>query len=254
MKSVLLKHGGRSALPSHRARGTLHGPRARSSPARPDARREGGFTLVEMIAVMTIVAILATVIIGGVVFSQRRARIAATKALLGKLSMAINTYRADYGAYPPNTRPSTGWAGWYTDPGDGLNMPSETLWYFLTGIYEDEDLSDIDRKKMARKSPYIDLREADLKRTGVAFWMNNLDNVKDTPADEYPEIVDAWGSPIHYVSINSLNAGLPKGNPESFDLVVRGPDRLTGPPYDDRDTQVNGKYPNRDNMANFTYE
>ena len=56
-------------------------------------------------------------------------------------------------------------------------------------------------------------------------------------------------------TINGLIEGISE---ESFDLISRGPDRLTGDPYDDREASVvkgtKTFYPNRDNIANFPLE
>jgi prepilin-type N-terminal cleavage/methylation domain-containing protein len=237
------------------------------------AKRGGGFTLVELIAVMTIIAILSAVVVGAVVFAGKRAAVAASSGLLGKLSVAINAYHSDYGAYPPDGCPSGGWSGWYTDPGANLNMPAETLYYFLAGIYEDSSLSPADRQRMARKTPYLSFRERDIRHTGMLFEMTAALQNRGDPnastgsggafadADAFPEIVDAWGIPIYYQANDGIGND-PLVNTQSFDLVSRGPDRLTASPYGDRDVQVNvtvdgntvTKTPNRDNITNFSYE
>ncbi|KKU04152.1 MAG: Type II secretion pathway protein XcpT [Candidatus Woesebacteria bacterium GW2011_GWC2_47_16] len=60
-----------------------------------------GFTLVELLVVMAIIAILATVIIGGFRSSQMRGRDAQRKSDLKQIANALEIFFADYGKYPP---------------------------------------------------------------------------------------------------------------------------------------------------------
>ena len=60
-----------------------------------------GFTLVELLVVMAIIAILATVIIGGFRSSQMRGRDAQRKSDLKQVANALEIFFTDYGKYPP---------------------------------------------------------------------------------------------------------------------------------------------------------
>lgn len=60
-----------------------------------------GFTLVELLVVMAIIAVLATVIIGGFRSSQMRGRDSQRKADLKQISNALELFFQDYGRYPP---------------------------------------------------------------------------------------------------------------------------------------------------------
>lgn len=59
------------------------------------------FTLVELLVVMAIISILATVIIGGFRSSQLRGKDAQRKSDLKQIATAIELFFADYGKYPP---------------------------------------------------------------------------------------------------------------------------------------------------------
>lgn len=59
-----------------------------------------GFTLVELLVVMSIMGILTVVLASSFVNSQERSRDAARKANLKSLSDALNMYYADNGKYP----------------------------------------------------------------------------------------------------------------------------------------------------------
>ncbi|MGL5839964.1 MAG: type II secretion system major pseudopilin GspG [Sphingorhabdus sp.] len=71
-------------------------------PARPN-----GFTLVELMVVIFIVGLLATIVVINVLPSQDKAMVQKTKADIAILSQAMETYRLDNLAYP--------------DAGQGLN-------------------------------------------------------------------------------------------------------------------------------------
>ncbi len=63
-------------------------------------RKNLGFTLVEMLLVMTIMGILATVVIINVSGSGKDARIVATRASITSIKAAIQTFEIKTGNYP----------------------------------------------------------------------------------------------------------------------------------------------------------
>lgn len=64
-------------------------------------RRLAGFTLVELLVVMTIIAILLTVAVPRYMGSVDSAKEAALKSSLARMREAIDQYHADKGLYPP---------------------------------------------------------------------------------------------------------------------------------------------------------
>lgn len=60
-----------------------------------------GVTLIEMLTVVTVIAILAGMIFKLFTMAIRTGERAATVAVVEQLAMAVNEYRAVYGSYPP---------------------------------------------------------------------------------------------------------------------------------------------------------
>ena len=65
-------------------------------------RGQKGFTLIELIVVVTIIGILAGVAIANVKFAQQKAREAALRHNLFEMRKAIDDYYADKQKYPAN--------------------------------------------------------------------------------------------------------------------------------------------------------
>lgn len=63
--------------------------------------KASGFTLVELLVVMAIIAILVTVVVGGFRSSQMRGRDAGRKSDLKQIANALELFFLDYGKYPP---------------------------------------------------------------------------------------------------------------------------------------------------------
>ena len=76
-------------------------------PARPDSRRrkkdERGFTLTELMVVIFIIGLLATVVLINVLPSQDKAMGTKAKADIATLESALEQYRLDNLAYPAST-------------------------------------------------------------------------------------------------------------------------------------------------------
>jgi general secretion pathway protein G len=84
----------------------LHGadaPTPVTTPApHPVRRLQRGFTLIELIVVVTIVGILASVAVINIKNAQRKAREAALRDSLSKMRGAIDNFYADKQRYPAN--------------------------------------------------------------------------------------------------------------------------------------------------------
>jgi len=79
------------------------GPAGARGGRRPDRTRRGrGFTLIEIMVVVTILGILAALIVPRVIGRTDDARVTAAKQDIAQLMQALKLYRLDNGRYPSN--------------------------------------------------------------------------------------------------------------------------------------------------------
>ncbi len=65
-------------------------------------KRKGGFTIIELIVVMTIILILAGLITGAAQKAKERAMVTKARAMIAALETALGMLQADEGIYPPS--------------------------------------------------------------------------------------------------------------------------------------------------------
>jgi prepilin-type N-terminal cleavage/methylation domain-containing protein len=82
----------------------MEGPRTvfSVSPMAPSSVRRSGFTLVELLAVIMIIALLVALVTPAVMRAMSTARTAAVKTEIDLLHMAVMNYKNEYGSFPPS--------------------------------------------------------------------------------------------------------------------------------------------------------
>ncbi len=103
-------------------------------------RKSSGFTLLELLAVLGIIAMIAGLLFPSISKVKENARVARAKAMIETLSIALQAYRTDWGIYGPNE--------------NELN-DNGTLYSILT--------------TSRKNGPYIELRERDLIISGTVY-------------------------------------------------------------------------------------
>jgi prepilin-type N-terminal cleavage/methylation domain-containing protein len=195
-------------------------------------RRQDGFTLIEILAVIAILGLLMGLAAVGIGKFKERGNIAATKGRLGELQLMIQKYDARFGGPPWDSLAK------YKITSNGVNEGIEALYVglhlkaFAEGDNVEENL----------------LSNTDDDTTAtvyhrVAGFNNSLFEVKD-----------AWGNPIAYFHFSDYGkrqtyrmADAPDSenpdqdvsamhskttgtwvNPDSYQLISAGPDRIFG--------------------------
>ena len=183
-------------------------------------RRRGGFTLIEMLVVMVIMAILAASV-GAVLISVRgRAKIERASAQIGLIGTALEAYRSELGRYPPDT-------------GYGLDMETSPGTYDAGSLWR-----------------YL-LQRVMNPKTGEALgpflqeWpRDDLGSYTDASAGKSFYLADPWGRPYAFVGEKRRLVH----NPGSFDIFSVGSDGLTA--SDEPGAEPNLAYDGVDNDGN----
>lgn len=140
-------------------------------------RARAGFTLVELMAVMVIIGLLAFFLVPVLLTTEEAAQINTTRVELANIGSVADEYERDRGAYPPS-RFTTEWGTPPNETNTGVECLVLALWsknWEAGGRLDAEKLVNTDGDRSA--GPITDL-----------------------PSSELFEFVDAWGNPIAYIA------------------------------------------------------
>ncbi|MBT8037196.1 MAG: type II secretion system GspH family protein [Verrucomicrobiae bacterium] len=193
-----------------------------------DHRSQGifapAFTLIEVLVVIAIIAVLATIVAGGLGWSKRKVAESSTRVLVQSLSRGLEEFSLDNGVYPE---------------GDGSEDSSELLYMAL--FSDGGEINDA-------SGEFDDTPEPDGQAdSGRTVYLPELDPNKAKPNtiedNGSYRIIDAWKAPIFYRHDPEGN-DLEMMNPDSdFDLWSLGPDGEGGPGVQSKET--------RDDITNY---
>lgn len=171
---------------------------------RPTARR--GFSLIELLIVMAIIAILAGMLMAGVQRARTVARRTSAANDISQLAAACQAFKQQFGFYPPDTYTITSTPGdsdpvkrmfpraasFAGMPGAGTPLTqAETLTFFLGGPgmtgWDPQNPANPNPAGVTKKGPYFD------------FAVNRVSG---------HSFLDPWGTPyIYFRSVNGNDYG-----------------------------------------------
>jgi len=186
------------------------------------ARRSHGFTLVELLAVITIMVILAAVIVGGLGFVTDRQNTSKAKVQIELLAKAIQEYHTDMGVYP----------GEEADTNSQGNVSEQLFEALFYDGYQYKKLETPPANWTKATKIYLPDLDPSVTTQG---WITTRINNGNIP--KQLKIVDPWGSPYRYrKGTNAQNV--------DFDLWSVGKDGKTN-------TQSLKHQDNKDDIRNF---
>ena len=181
-----------------------------------------GFTLIEILVVISVIGILSTLSVGVATVAKARIKTSAAEAVINRLEIALSQYRNDFGCYPP-----TG-----NDPKDNSIMIG-----CLTGDLNGDgkytgDEGDIPSNHPRWKKPYILIDKSFPVRAG--------------------QLMDPWDVPYRYWE-NQRECPRCPYNGNMYLLYSCGPDNKATEGNRGEVIDFGADY-NRDNIINWIIE
>jgi prepilin-type N-terminal cleavage/methylation domain-containing protein len=213
----------------------------RTPPALRIAARRAGFTLVEVLAVIVILAILAAFLYSNFASSIRTTERKATEILIGTIGAALDAVANEDGDYPPSVFPAAD-----VPDGGGTNCGIENVYAALWS--GGRNGFEIDTEHLLNT-------DGDQSRKDLT----------DLPTRDLFELVDRWENPIayfHHRDYGDQHVYLtmdPKTGEELENSVRARRDPKTKDWYERRGFQLlsagpDGRFGTDDDIANFKFE
>jgi prepilin-type N-terminal cleavage/methylation domain-containing protein len=140
-----------------------------------------GFTLIEILVVLAIIATLAALILPNLLSVGKQSEVTETQATIDAICTNLTSYESDFGDYPPSTLSSKPLKV------TGANKINEGIECMVIGL-----------STRNKKGPYMDWQEAQLINT-------DGDSTAKKPFNWYLgtnslfEVCDFWGNPFVYI-------------------------------------------------------
>jgi general secretion pathway protein G len=156
-----------------------------------------GFTVVELLVVISIIMLLITLIIPNLSNAKKKARVARAKAEISALETAITAYYSDMGHYPTNDVTKQ------TETDNTIIITQLSGRQGGSGAFDTTVANNADWN-----GPYMEFDAEHIK--GGAY-------------------IDPWGTPYEIeINLNGdVNASIPEHNRLTFDIRSDGPDKAS---------------------------
>lgn len=163
-------------------------------------RQLQGYNLVEVLLVMSIIAVLASFLLQGALKARQKGKLTKVHVQMESIAAAIRMYQDSYGTVPPDDRI-------YRYSSDIVGTGPECLFYYLGATFK----AGVNASIYA--GPFMSYRGDEVQLTNTAACDFDGDGAID---DDLKRILDPWGRPFHY------NIP-PTQNINSYDLYSEGP-------------------------------
>ena len=229
-------------------------------------RSPRGFTLVELLVVIGIIALLAALVTPAVMQAQVAARNAAIKAEIDMLHMAIMNYKNEHGSFPPcdgfaisPTSASTkhlqrlfprcaSWTAQLTSILSGKSpeyvCPTNALTFWLSGFTNDptaplfnlprQKLYDFDASRVnSSTGAYSPAGKSGspyiyIDRSAYASFAYLTTSLTQVRAQRVPMTPPATNTAADFATASAADTNPPFANPESFQILSAGRDEVFG--------------------------
>lgn len=159
------------------------------------------FTLVELLAVMAIIAILSGIGFGAYTYANNKAKESSTEALMKQIEAGLESFHTKNGYYPVS----------------GGDFSVVTITTAADGTISGVNFGSSDSELTYNTSASLTRKER-MKNEMFETFTKALDlEVIKKHLDNSNRLEDAWGGKIYYCSPGKFNKG-------TFDLVSAGPD------------------------------
>lgn len=215
-------------------------------------RKRFGFTIVELLTVLAIIAMLVALLIPSLRMVRNIAKETKQKAQLTTIEMAISAFKGDYGDYPPsvvNMSPGVrdydgaqklceallGWDLMGFDPNSAFKSDGrDNTYQVYPSPFDPTDPAHI-RNLKHRRGPYLELATTNVFRLGndIATGKQGLFNVTDSLARDTYVLCDVFG--VRKITTTSAGGGktvtAKAGTPILYYRAnVSSKDHMTSPP------------------------
>lgn len=152
-------------------------------------RSRAGFTLVELLVVIGVIALLAALSIPAISAVRRRSQTRETQAFLERVKLALASYENEFGDYPPSSIRRSGFPR-----GNGQNDGVELLVRCLS--------------TSAKTGPFMQFDDKELGNTDGDRLPSDACPARSTfKVRDLLELLDSWQNPIVYLHNAEYDAG-----------------------------------------------
>jgi len=173
------------------------------------AHRRGGFTLIEILIVISIIAVLASMILGGVTLARKKAFQALATTDISNLASQVKRYYQDTGKYP---------GAEYKDHENAFPALFEALF----GLKPPQGKGGPSAPYMEFKEINVLVRDDEAAEDSEGYRQATKDELYDPRVEKY--LADPWGMPYVYHEIKS-RARKDWHHGRDFDIYSTGPNK-----------------------------